>query len=102
MKEATPEEECALRACKSVEAAAAEVDARVMQDSEAVTSVEYSPDPDVRLIRKIWARKKGCWNECEVCEVHVGAVCVQRVAAPAFWQAWLSIVLLLQCSLRLW
>jgi hypothetical protein len=29
----------------------------VRQDSEAVTSVEYSPDPDVRLIRNIWAHK---------------------------------------------
>jgi hypothetical protein len=57
MEEATPEEECALRACKSVEATAAEVDTPVRQDSEAVTSVEYSPDPDVRLIRNIWARK---------------------------------------------
>jgi hypothetical protein len=27
------------------------------QDGEAVTPVEYSPDPDVRLIRNIWARK---------------------------------------------
>jgi hypothetical protein len=40
-----------------VEAAAAEVDALVRQDSEAVTSVEYSPDPGVRLIQNIWARK---------------------------------------------
>jgi hypothetical protein len=57
MKEATPEEECALRACESVEATAAEVDALVRQDDEAVTSVEYSPDPDVHLIRNIWAQK---------------------------------------------
>jgi hypothetical protein len=40
-----------------VEATAAEVDALVRQDGEAVTSVEYSPGPDVRLIRNIWARK---------------------------------------------
>jgi hypothetical protein len=57
MEETTPEEECALRACESVEATAAEVDALVGQDGDAVTSVEYSPDPDVRLIRNIWARK---------------------------------------------
>jgi hypothetical protein len=57
MQEATAEEECALRACESVEATAAEVDALVRQDSEAVTSVEYSLGPDVRLIRNIWARK---------------------------------------------
>jgi hypothetical protein len=57
IKEATPEEECALRACESVEATAAEVDALVRQDGEAVTSVEYSPGPDVRLIRSIWAQK---------------------------------------------
>ena len=36
MEEATPEEECALRACESVEATAAEVDALVRQDDEAV------------------------------------------------------------------
>jgi hypothetical protein len=40
-----------------VEATALEVDALVRQDDEAVTVVEYSPDPDVRLIRNIWARK---------------------------------------------
>ena len=40
-----------------MEASAAEVDALVRQDGEAVTSVEYSPGPDVRLIRSIWAQK---------------------------------------------
>jgi hypothetical protein len=39
MEEATPEEQCALRACKSMEAAAAEVDALVRQAGEAITSV---------------------------------------------------------------
>jgi hypothetical protein len=40
-----------------VEATALEVDALVRQDDEAVAVAEYSPDPDVRLIRSIWARK---------------------------------------------
>jgi hypothetical protein len=40
-----------------VEATELEVDALIRQDDEAVTVVEYSPDPDVRLIRNIWARK---------------------------------------------
>jgi hypothetical protein len=35
MGEATPDEDCALRACESVEATAAEVDALVRQDGEA-------------------------------------------------------------------
>jgi hypothetical protein len=87
MEEATPEEKCALRACKSVEATAAEVDALVRQDGEAVTSVEYSLDPDVHLIRNVWARKGRVVGTSARCEVHVGAVCVQQVAAPAFWQA---------------
>jgi hypothetical protein len=52
------DEASALRARESVEEATAlEVDALVRQDDEAVTVVEYSPDPDVRLIRNIWARK---------------------------------------------
>jgi hypothetical protein len=50
-------EACALRARESVEATALEVDVLIRQDDEAVTVVEYSPDPDVRLIRNIWARK---------------------------------------------
>jgi hypothetical protein len=25
----------------------------------------YSPDPDVRLIRNVWARKGVWWNGCE-------------------------------------
>jgi hypothetical protein len=39
------------------------VDALVRQDDEAVAVVEYSPDPDVRLIRNICGREKGCWSE---------------------------------------
>jgi hypothetical protein len=85
MEEATPEEECALRACESVEATAAEADALVRQDGEVVTSVGYSPDPDVHLIRNIWA-ERGVETSAR-CEVDVGAVCVQRVVVPAFWQA---------------
>jgi hypothetical protein len=50
-------EASALRARESVEATALEVDALVRQGDEAVAVVEYSPDPDVRLIRNIWARK---------------------------------------------
>jgi hypothetical protein len=50
-------EACALRARESVEATALEVDVLIRQGDEAVTVVEYSPDPDVRLIRNIWARK---------------------------------------------
>jgi hypothetical protein len=40
-----------------VEATALEVDALVRQDNEAMSVVEYSLDPDVRLIRNSWARK---------------------------------------------
>ena len=40
-----------------MEATALEVDALVRQDDEVVAVVAYSPDPDVRLIRNIWARK---------------------------------------------
>jgi hypothetical protein len=57
LEEVTLDEASALRARESVEATALEVDALVRQDDEAVAVVEYSPDPDVRLIRNIWARK---------------------------------------------
>jgi hypothetical protein len=55
------------------------VNALVRQDDEAVTLVEYSPDPDV---------ERGVGTS-ERCEVHVrgGDVCVQRVPAPALRQA---------------
>jgi hypothetical protein len=57
LEEVTLNEASALRARESVEATALEVDALVRQGDEAVAVVEYSPDPDVRLIRNIWARK---------------------------------------------
>jgi hypothetical protein len=57
LEEVTLNEASALRARESVETTALEVDALVRQGDEAVTVVEYSPDPDVRLIRNIWARK---------------------------------------------
>jgi hypothetical protein len=57
LEEVTLDEASALRARASVETTALEVDALVRQDDEAVAVVEYSPDPDVRLIRNIWARK---------------------------------------------
>jgi hypothetical protein len=52
LEEVTLDEACALRARESVEATALEVPvgALIRQDDEAVTVVEYSPDPDVRLI----------------------------------------------------
>jgi hypothetical protein len=59
LEEATLDEASALRARESVEATALEVDALIRQEDEAVAVVEYSPDPDVRLIRNIWARKGG-------------------------------------------
>jgi hypothetical protein len=51
------DEASALRVHESVEATAQEMDALVRQDDEAMAVVEYSPDPDVRLIRNSWARK---------------------------------------------
>jgi hypothetical protein len=57
LEEVTLDEACAPRARETVEATALEVDALIQQDDEAVTVVTYSPDPDVRLIRNIWARK---------------------------------------------
>jgi hypothetical protein len=58
LEEVTLDEASALRAHESVEATAqAKVDALVRQDDEAMTVVEYSPDPDVRVIRNSWARK---------------------------------------------
>jgi hypothetical protein len=63
---------------ESVEATALEVDALVRQDDEAVAEVEYSPDPDVRLIRNIWARKGVLLERVRARgEVHVGALCLQ-------------------------
>jgi hypothetical protein len=53
LEEVTLDEACALRARESVESTALEVDALIRQDDEAVTVVEYSPDPDIRLIRNI-------------------------------------------------
>jgi hypothetical protein len=57
LEEVTLNEASALHARESVEATALEVDALVRQGDEAVAVVEHSPDPDVRLIRNIWARK---------------------------------------------
>jgi hypothetical protein len=57
---------CAVRARESVEATALEVDVLVRQDDEAVAVVEYSPDPLVRLIRNIWARKGVLERVCGV------------------------------------
>jgi hypothetical protein len=62
---------------ESVEATALEVDALVRQDDEAVTVVEYSPDPDVRLIRNIWARKGVLERVRGVKFMYVGALCLQ-------------------------
>jgi hypothetical protein len=86
MEEATPEEEYALRACESVEATAAEVDALVRQDDEAVTSVEHSRTLMCVSFGIFGRGKRGVGTSAR-CEVHVGAVCLQRVAAPAFRQA---------------
>jgi hypothetical protein len=49
-----------------VEATAAEVDALVRQDSDAVISVKYSPRTLMCVSFGIFGRGKGCWNECEV------------------------------------
>jgi hypothetical protein len=57
LEEVTLDQACAVRARESVEATALEVNALIRQDDEAVTVVEHSPDPDVWLIRNIWARK---------------------------------------------
>jgi hypothetical protein len=57
LEEVTLDEASALCARESVEATALEVDALARQGDGAVSVVEYSPDPDVRLIRNIWARK---------------------------------------------
>jgi hypothetical protein len=66
LEEGILDEASALRARESVEATALEVDAPVRLDDEAVTAVEYSPDPDVRLIRNIWARKGVLERVCGV------------------------------------
>jgi DNA-directed RNA polymerase alpha subunit len=77
LEEVTLNEASALRARESVEATALEVDALVRQYEEAVEVVEYSPDPDVRLIRNIWARKGVLERVRGVKFMDVGALCLQ-------------------------
>jgi hypothetical protein len=94
LEEVTLNEESALRARESVEATALEVDALVRQDDEAVAVVEYSPDPDVRLIRNIWARK-GVLERVRGVKFMWGLFACNELLHRRFWQARLLIVLLL-------
>jgi hypothetical protein len=74
LEDVTLDEASALHARELVEATALEVDALVRQDDEAVAVVEYSPDPDVRLMThsKYLGEKRGVGASTRG-EVHVGA-----------------------------
>jgi hypothetical protein len=47
-------------------------------EKEKEDEVEYSPDPDVRLVRNIWTKGDvGCWGAGQECQSYVGNICLQ-------------------------